>query len=46
MEKPEFHQKTEIEDNKSLRGTLVMTTILGIILIVTWFGIFSLYLDR
>lgn len=46
MAKPELHQKTQVEDSGSLRGTLVMTTILGIILVVTWFGVFSLYMDR
>lgn len=46
MAKPELHQKTKIEDSTSLKGTLVMTTILGFILLVTWFGVFSLYVGR
>ncbi|HHY73400.1 MAG TPA: cytochrome c oxidase subunit 2A [Bacillus bacterium] len=46
MAKPELHHKTQVEDSSSLRGTLVMTSILGIILVFSWFGIFNLYLNR
>ena len=46
MAKPELHQKTQIEDGTSLRGTLLMTTILGFSLIAVWFGVWSLFLGR
>ncbi len=46
MAKPELHQKTQVEDSGSLRGTLLMTTILGLILLGTWFGVWNLYLGR
>lgn len=46
MTKPELHQKTEIEDSGSLKGTLVSVSILGLIIICTWFGVWNLFLTR
>lgn len=46
MAKPELHQKTQVEDSSSLRGTLIMTSILGLILVGAWYGVWSLYLGR
>ncbi|MEH7125231.1 cytochrome c oxidase subunit 2A [Bacillus sp. JJ1532] len=48
MAKPELSRQpeTEIEDSSSLKGTLASVMILGVILIVTWVSIYSLFLDR
>ncbi|MFO1444676.1 cytochrome c oxidase subunit 2A [Bacillus sp. Bva_UNVM-123] len=48
MANPELNRKTEteIEDQSSLKGTLASVLILGVILIVTWAGVYSLFLDR
>ncbi|NSL52659.1 cytochrome c oxidase subunit 2A [Calidifontibacillus erzurumensis] len=46
MAKPEFHQKTEVEDSSSLKGTLASVGILGLIILITWFSAFNLFLDR
>ncbi|MBY0122651.1 cytochrome c oxidase subunit 2A [Bacillus sp. S/N-304-OC-R1] len=48
MAKPELTRKTEteVEDSSSLKGTLASVFILGIILIATWAGVYTLFLDR
>lgn len=50
MAKTELSRKTEtnieIEDSSSLKGTLASVFLLGIILIVTWAGVYLLFLDR
>ncbi len=46
MAKPELHQKTEVEDSNSLKGTLLSVGILGLILVGTWLGVFNLFLQR
>lgn len=38
--------KTEIEDSSSLKGTLTSVFILGGILVVTWVGVYFLFLSR
>ncbi|MEH7381932.1 cytochrome c oxidase subunit 2A [Bacillus sp. JJ1533] len=41
------NQKIKIEDEKtSLKGTLASVILLGVFLIVTWLGVYFLYLDR
>ncbi|WP_453995565.1 cytochrome c oxidase subunit 2A [Bacillus nitroreducens] len=40
-------QKTKMEDEKtSLKGTFVSVMLLGVFLIVTWLGVYILFLDR
>lgn len=48
MAKTELNNKieTEIEDSSSLKGTLASVLILGLIIIVTWAGVYLLFLDR
>ncbi|UII54575.1 cytochrome c oxidase subunit 2A [Cytobacillus spongiae] len=48
MAKTELDQKTktEIEDSSSLKGTLASVFLLGFFLIITWVGVYFLYLDR
>ncbi|MBU8879025.1 cytochrome c oxidase subunit 2A [Bacillus sp. FJAT-29790] len=48
MAKPELNRKveTEIEDSSSLKGTFASVMILGVFLIVTWVGVYMLFLDR
>ncbi|MFC5732993.1 cytochrome c oxidase subunit 2A [Cytobacillus gottheilii] len=38
--------KTEVEDRSSLKGTLASVFLLGFFLIVSWVGVFFLFLDR
>jgi len=46
MAKPELNQKTQVEDSGSLKGTLASVGILGLIIIISWFGAFNLFLNR
>ncbi|MEW9109442.1 cytochrome c oxidase subunit 2A [Cytobacillus gottheilii] len=48
MAKTEFRKnvKTEVEDSSSLKGTLASVFLLGFFLIVSWVGVFFLFLDR
>lgn len=50
MAAPKLNRKheteTEIEESSSLKGTLASVFILGLILIVTWAGVYALFLDR
>ncbi|OLS40291.1 cytochrome c oxidase subunit 2A [Bacillus sp. MRMR6] len=39
-------QKTEIEDSSSLKGTLASVFFLGIFIIVTWVGVYFLFVNR
>ncbi|MEH7352737.1 cytochrome c oxidase subunit 2A [Neobacillus drentensis] len=39
-------QKTEVEDSSSLKGTLASVFLLGAFLIVTWAGVYYLFVDR
>lgn len=39
-------QKTEIEDQSSLKGTLASVFFLGIFIIVTWVSVYYLFVDR
>ncbi|KON87295.1 MULTISPECIES: cytochrome c oxidase subunit 2A [Bacillales] len=48
MAKTELSQKTktEIEDSSSLKGTLASVFLLGFFLIITWVGVYSLFISR
>ncbi|BCB04475.1 cytochrome c oxidase subunit 2A [Bacillus sp. KH172YL63] len=48
MGKPELQNKTvvKLEDSKSLKGTLTSVLLLGGFLVLTWLGVFLLFLDR
>ncbi|AST91641.1 cytochrome c oxidase subunit 2A [Sutcliffiella cohnii] len=48
MAKPELVKKTVVKTEKpsNLRGTLVSVFILGGFLIITWFGVYFLFLSR
>ncbi|MBM4762068.1 cytochrome c oxidase subunit 2A [Bacillus sp. B15-48] len=48
MVQPELSKKTrtKVEDQNSLKGTLASVFLLGFFLIVTWVGVFILFLNR
>ncbi len=50
MPKVEVNQvkklKSKVEDRSSLKGTLASVFLLGFFLIVTWVGVYFLFLDR
>ena len=48
MAKPELSRKTIVKTEKpsNLRGTLASVFILGAFLIVTWVGVYFLFLSR
>jgi hypothetical protein len=47
MPKPEIlQQKTKIEDQSSLKGTLTSVFFLGAFIIVSWIVVYSLFLER
>ncbi|WP_077213742.1 subunit I/II of b(o/a)3-type cytochrome C oxidase [Bacillus dakarensis] len=37
---------TEVEDGSSLKGTLASVFFVGIFIVLTWVGVYFLYLDR
>ncbi|WP_413309257.1 cytochrome c oxidase subunit 2A [Bacillus sp. 1P10SD] len=39
-------QKTEIEDSSSLKGTLASVFFLGFFIVVTWVGVYYLFVER
>lgn len=39
-------EKLEPEEKKSLEGTFTSVMILGVLIIVSWFGVWALYLSR
>ncbi|MDQ0155156.1 cytochrome c oxidase subunit 2A [Robertmurraya andreesenii] len=41
-----YDTQPENEEHSSLKGTLASVFILGAILVVTWVGVYFLYLDR
>ncbi|WP_246861316.1 cytochrome c oxidase subunit 2A [Bacillus sp. REN3] len=48
MAQPGYGKKTntKVEDQSSLKGTLVSVFLLGFFLIITWVGVYFLFLDR
>lgn len=42
------HKKEENKENKSpsLKGTLIAVILLGIFIIISWFGVYALFLSR
>jgi hypothetical protein len=48
MPEPEFHQKTEVkvEESTSLKGTFTSVLFLGGFLVLTWLGVYILFLNR
>ncbi|MBT2690082.1 cytochrome c oxidase subunit 2A [Bacillus sp. ISL-47] len=38
--------KTEIEDSSSLKGTLASVFLLGFFLVITWVGVYLLFVSR
>jgi hypothetical protein len=38
--------KIKVEDSSSLKGTLASVFLLGFFLIITWFGVFYLFVER
>ncbi|WP_044336413.1 hypothetical protein [Rossellomorea aquimaris] len=48
MVKPELHQKTEVkvEESTSLKGTFTSVLFLGGFLVLTWLGVFLLFINR
>ena len=48
MAQPEIRKKTstKVEDNSSLKGTLASVFLLGFFLIITWVGVYLLFLNR
>ncbi|PFA70087.1 cytochrome c oxidase subunit 2A [Bacillus sp. AFS015802] len=48
MGKPELRQETEVksEETNSLKGTFTSVLFLGGFLVLTWLGVFILFLNR
>ncbi|MGM0845455.1 MAG: cytochrome c oxidase subunit 2A [Bacillota bacterium] len=48
MANPQLKHKTEVktEDSSSLKGTFAAVMFLGLFLILSWFGVFYIFLDR
>jgi hypothetical protein len=48
MANPQLNHKPKVkaEDSSSLKGTLASVLILGLFLIVSWFGVFYIFIDR
>ncbi|MCA1030448.1 cytochrome c oxidase subunit 2A [Bacillus timonensis] len=46
MPKIEIQKKTKIEDSTSLKGTLASVMLLGFFIIITWLGVYFLFLER
>lgn len=48
MGKPELHHKTEVKvkESTSLKGTFTSVLFLGGFLVLTWVGVFLLFLNR
>lgn len=42
----ETKQKTDVEDRSSLKGTMASVFFLGIFIVVSWLGVYFLFLDR
>ncbi|MDX8366505.1 cytochrome c oxidase subunit 2A [Cytobacillus sp. Hm23] len=40
------NQKTKIESEPSLKGALASVFLLGFFLIITWLGVYFLFVDR
>ncbi len=39
-------EKKELSEKSSLKGTLTSVMIMGALIIVSWFGVWALYLSR
>lgn len=50
MPEPELNQRTtenkKLEEKSSLKGTFVSVMILGALIIMSWFGVWILYISR
>ncbi|CAM3892692.1 cytochrome c oxidase subunit 2A [Mesobacillus zeae] len=48
MAQPGLQKKTstKTEDTSSLKGTLISVFLVGLFLIITWVGVFYLFMDR
>lgn len=48
MAQTQYEKKTEssTEEHTSLKGTLVSVFIVGLVIIITWVGVYSLFLNR
>ncbi len=47
MSKPQDNKKMKQEEpDSNLRGTLISVSLLGLFLLVTWFGVWSVFLSR
>lgn len=46
MESPKKKQQMETQDQSDLRGTLISVGILGVFIIVSWLGVWYLFISR
>ncbi|MGD6803290.1 cytochrome c oxidase subunit 2A [Rossellomorea vietnamensis] len=48
MANPQLNHKTKVktEDSSSLKGTFAAVLLLGLFLILSWFGVFYIFIDR
>ncbi|MGF2616809.1 cytochrome c oxidase subunit 2A [Rossellomorea vietnamensis] len=48
MANPQLNHKTKVktEDSSSLKGTFAAVLFLGLFLILSWFGVFYIFIDR
>lgn len=46
MESPQKKQQTESQESFDLRGTLISVGVLGVFIIVSWLGVWYLFISR
>ncbi|MEG9297931.1 cytochrome c oxidase subunit 2A [Mangrovibacillus sp. Mu-81] len=48
MTNPELNKKahTKVEDQSSLKGTFTSVLLLGVFLVLSWIGVFILFINR
>ncbi|WP_425516858.1 cytochrome c oxidase subunit 2A [Sporosarcina aquimarina] len=46
MSKKKMASAKQTKEDANLKGTLIMVMILGVIILVFWFGIYGLFLSR
>lgn len=48
MAKPQEHQGQQVDEHEGidLRGTLIGVGVVGLVIIIMWFGVWSLFISR
>ena len=45
-ENPKQHPSAQPESTMSLKGTFIAVMLLGVFILITWFGLYALFLSR